>query len=110
MKRNLLAVLSWFITIVFIFTTDALLRRRDPKFYEPRSDYTGAVTDGLFELLGVNALIVLPILCVLLIPFILWKQSRRRAVFMTLGFFILTVLLMPIGMLLYSCSTGIACI
>ena len=95
--------------IMLILGIDAIIRRSDPKFYEPRSDYTAGVTDGLFELLGSGMFILLFLPNIPMIM-ILWQKNPKHALIMGLVFLVVTILMTPFALLLYSCSTGIACI
>ena len=109
MKRYALAILSWLMMIMLILGVDGIIRRSDPKFYEPRSDYTAGVTDGLFELLG-SGMFVLLFITIIPMIIILWKKNPKHALIMGLVFLVGTTLMSPFALLLYACSTGIACI
>ncbi len=113
MRKYLYAGLSWIAILSSIFILDAIIRRLDPKFYEPRSDYTGSATDGLFEHSGNIAEYVLLIMCVVsVLPtvIILWKKNRLHALGLAIILFILSLIALPWVLLLYACATGVACI
>ena len=109
MNRNIFAIASWFLTAIFIFALDAVIRRQDPAFYEPRSDYTTNASKGLFEIFDIHAFWLFPIILVLPMIIILQKENRKSAIIMPLIFFVLSAVAMPFVYVIYSCATGVAC-
>ena len=111
MNRKILAFISWPLTALPIFAIDAVMRRQDLAFYEPRSDRTaGNLTTGLFESFGTQYWWLIPLLAVLPMGIILWKTSRKWALLLPLIFFVIGILVLPFAMLIYVCVAGIACI